>query len=274
MQLTQTYLENLLEQAIIFLPKLFLAIVIFILSLYLARLTAKGVKHGLEYRKFDPELTLLLSRVSRWAVIIYGLIVALQQVDFNVSSFVAGLGIVGFALTFAFQDIAKNFIAGVLLLWQQPFDIGNAIEVSGYGGTVTNIEIRSTTISTWDGKHVIIPNADVYTSTITNFSRSPVRRLQLDVGVAYNSDLDRVTTIVQETLKNIEGILQEDKSPLVFFDKFSDSAIDLTIFYWIDTRETGYLEIKDRTLKSIKTALEQAGVEIPFPIRTVLMENK
>jgi small-conductance mechanosensitive channel len=270
---SQTF-ENLSDRVILFLPKLVLAIVIFFAALYLARLTARLVKRALEFRKVDPELTLLLSRVSRWTVIIFGLVIALQQVDFNVGSFVTGLGIVGFTLGFAFQDIAKNFIAGVLLLIQQPFDIGDSIEVSGIGGDVTDLEVRSTTLRTWDGRHVLIPNAEVYTSQITNYSRSPKRRLQLEIGVAYDSDLEHVTTVLTQALKRVEGIIQDDPAPAVVCESFGESSVKASIYYWVDTTKNDLWAVKDRAVKTMKTALEQGGVIVPFPTRTVLLSKE
>lgn len=272
MESTQVYFESILNQAIVFMPKLFLAIVIFLASLYLAKLAVLAVDRALKFRDFDPELTLLLIRLTRWTVIAFGLMVALQQVNFNVSSFIAGLGIVGFTLSFAFQDIAKNFISGILLLLQQPFDIGDAIEVSGTSGTVTDIELRSTTICTFDGKYVIIPNADVYTGSITNFSKSIIRRLQLDVGVAYGSDLELVTQVVKQTLDETDYIL-DDPAPQIVFDTFADSSINLNIYYWIDTQAVGYFDAKSDTLKKVNSALETASIEIPFPVRTVLVKS-
>lgn len=270
MELTQTYFEQLLAQALDFLPRLLFGIVIFLIGLYLANLTAKIVLRTLKMRHIDPELTLLLVRVSRWTVIIFGLVLGLQQVNFNLSSFVAGLGIVGFTIGFAFQDIAKNFIAGVLLLIQQPFDIGDAIEVSGYGGTVIDIEIRSTTLKTWDGKYVIIPNADVYTTSITNFSRSPHRRVQVEVGVAYDTDLPHATDILLRAATAIEGVLV-DPAPQVVFTTFADSSINCTVYFWIDTATIGLFPAQDQAVKNIKLALEHAGIEIPYPVQTVLM---
>ncbi len=272
MELTQSYLESLLTQAIVFLPKLFLAIVIFLVSLYLAKLTARAVNRTLKYRDLDPELSILLTRSTRWAVIGLGIIVALQQVNFNVSSFIAGLGIIGFALGFAFQDIAKNFIAGVLLLLQQPFDIGDGIEVVGVGGTVEDIEIRSTALRTWDGKLVIIPNADVYTSTITNFSRSPRRRVQLEVGVAYNANLEQVTSVLETVINAVEGVLN-DPAPTIVFNAFADSAINCTIYFWVDTNVTGLLSAKDTAVKAIKVAFEKENIDIPYPVQTVLLQQ-
>ena len=269
---TQNYFEVLVERALIFVPKLLFAIIVFLLSLYIANWTFRLVRRALTARKMDPELTLLLSRLSRWTVIILGIIAALQQVNFNVTSFVAGLGLVGFTLGFAFQDIAKNFIAGVLLLLQQPFDIGDAIEVAGYGGTVTDIEIRSTTIRTWDGKHVIIPNADVYTGVITNFSRSPKRRLELEVGVGYGSNLEEVTALVKQAIAGVEGV-QTDPAPVVSFHTFGDSSVNLTVYFWVDTAAVGLLDARDQAVKRVKAALDGAGVDIPYPVTTVLLEK-
>ena len=184
------------------------------------------------------------------------------------------ISIVGFTLGFAFQDIAKNFMAGVLLLIQQPFDIGDCIEVSGHGGTVTDIEVRSTTLRTWDGRQVIIPNAEVYTNIITNYSRSPKRRRKLEIGVAYDSDLEHVTTVIKQALKGTEGVLHDDSAPSIVFESFGESSVEVSIYYWIDTTKNGLWTVQDRTLKAIKIALEQGGVIIPFPTRTVLLNKE
>ncbi|MFQ5922796.1 MAG: mechanosensitive ion channel family protein, partial [Anaerolineales bacterium] len=163
--------EILLVQFIEFLPKLITAIVIFIIVLFvsswLANLTAKAMRH----RKLDAELIVLSRRVVRITVLVLGTVQALAQVDFNVTGFVAGLGIVGFTVGFAMQDVTKNFVAGILLLLQQPFDLGDNIEVAGYSGTVKEITLRTTEMRTWDGRDVLIPNGDVYVKSITNYSR-------------------------------------------------------------------------------------------------------
>lgn len=272
MEFTQSYFENLLAQTILFLPKLAVAIVVFVLSLYVAKLAQKWVTRMLRARNTDPELSILLSRSARWIVITFGTVVALQQVNFDVSGFIAGLGIVGFALSFAFQDIAKNFIAGVLLLVQQPFDIGDGIEVAGVGGAVTDIEIRSTTLRTWDGKHIIIPNADVYAATITNFSRSPRRRIEIEIGVAYDTDLDKASAVLLETVSGLPGTLN-DPAPQVVFKTFADSSINATVYFWIETATIGLFDAQDQAVKAIKAAFEREGIEIPYPVQTVLLQK-
>jgi len=267
------YWQNLTDQTIGFIPKLALAIFIFFLAFYLAGIISRLVRGGLEKRQIDPELNLLLTRSTRWAIIIFGTFQALAQVNFNLGGFLAGLGIIGFTIGFALQDIAKNFVAGILLLIQQPFDIGNAIEVDGYGGTVIEIQLRSTTLRTWDGRIVIIPNADVYTSVITNFSRSTRRRAQIDLSVAYDSDLDQVTTVLQETLAGLDGIEQDDPAPTFYFQTFGDSAINLSIYFWCETAIISPRVAQDQALREIKRAFEQASISIPYPTTTVLMER-
>ena len=272
MELTQSYFENLLAQTILFLPKLAVALVVFVLSLYAAKLAQKWISRRLHARNTAPGLSILLSRSTRWTVITFGTVIALQQVNFDVSGFIAGLGIVGFALSFAFQDIAKNFIAGVLLLVQQPFDIGDGIEVAGVSGTVTDIEIRSTTLRTWDGKHVIIPNADVYAGTITNFSRSPQRRIQLEVGVGYDTDLEAATALFLNEIASIDGVLS-DPAPQVVFKTFADSSINCTVYFWVDVNEITLFTATDAAIKRIKTACERESIDIPYPMRTVILQK-
>lgn len=263
-------LQAFLEQTLLFLPRLVVALVIFFIALYIAGLLAGLVKRALQLRDADPELTLLLARITRWAAIILGTIWALGQVNFDITGFVAGLGIVGFTLGFALQDIAKNFVAGVLLLLQQPFDIGNGIEVAGYGGTVTNIEVRATTIRTWDGVTVIIPNADVYTSAITKYAGATRRRVDLSVGVGYQSDLEHVTRTLTDTLLALPGVIQDDPAPAILFDEFGDSAISLTARFWTDTGQVDPLTAKTNALKAVKQACQREGIDIPYPIVTVL----
>lgn len=269
-----SYLDPLIQEIILFLPKLLAAIVIFLLSLWAAAAVAKAIKATTKRRQVDPEVALLLSRVGRWAVVLLGTLWALETVDGNITGFLAGLGLVGFTIGFALQDIAKNFVAGILLLMQQPFDVGDTISVVGYDGTVSNIYVRATEILTFDGLHVLIPNADVYINPITNYSRAKERRLDLAIGVAYGSDLDRVTTVALDAIRQLPGILETGpRQPQVVSEKFGESTIDLVLYYWVDLAKTGFLEAQDRGLKLINTAFEREGIDMPYPVRTVLVSQ-
>lgn len=268
-----SYLQTITDEIILFIPKLVVAIIIFLVTLYVARLGFRFVTRAMERRKVDPELGLLLSRVTQIAIVILGTIWALATVDFDVTGFVAGLGIIGFTIGFALKDVAENFVAGVLLLLQQPFDIGDAVEAGGFSGTVTNIEIRTTTIRTWDGLLVIIPNAQVYSNPITNFSKVEQRRINIDVGVGYETDLQKAHDLMLEVAAGLPGI-KEDPAPFVVFKEFADSSINATLYFWIDTGEAGYFASLDAVVKGIKEAFDREGINIPFPIRTVYMQQE
>ena len=260
--------QEMINSLIAFLPKLIVAIIIFLVTLLVARIGFKLVKVALEKRRVDHEVTLLLSRATQITIIVLGTIWALSTVDFNVTGFVAGLGIAGFTIGFALKDIAENFVAGILLLVQQPFDIGDAVEAGGYSGTVTAIEIRSTTIRTWDGLLVIVPNAQVYSNAITNYSKVEQRRVSLTVGVGYESDLQRVDDVMVEVANQLPGV-KDDPAPFVVFNEFGDSSINATLYFWVDTGETGYFDSLDGVVKGIKFAFDRERINIPFPIRTI-----
>jgi len=270
-----TPLQSFFEQLLLFIPDLIVAIIIFIASFYVASLAARAVVRGLERRDrpVDPELSLLLGRLARWAIIVVGIIWALNQVNFNVTGFVAGLGIVGFTVGFALKDVAENFVAGILLLIQQPFDIGDAIEVNGYAGVVSDIKVRDTTMRTWDGLLVIIPNATVYTNAITNYTKVEKRRIGLEIGVGYETDLQKAHDTMIDVVANLPGVILDDPEPLVVFKEFGDSSINATLYFWIDMAVTGYFGALDGAVKGVKAAFERQGINIPFPIRTVYMEK-
>ena len=222
-------------------------------------------------RDHDPELIVLLEMLTRWGILAFGIVIAAEQIaPGQFSSLIAGLGVAGITIGFALQDVAKNFIAGLLLLIQQPFEIGDTIEVVSYGGTVLEISLRSTTIRTWDGRHVIIPNSEVYLNPIINFSAAPRRRIEITVGVAPNSDLDQVTRVALKALvENVEGILQ-DPAPQIVFSNFGDFTIDFTAYYWIDTGEVGVLKATNEGVVAIKRAFEQEKIDMPFPTYVTL----
>jgi len=261
------YLSPILEQLIIFIPKIIAAVIIFLAALYIGALVAKVTRRAAVSRKMDPELVILFSRTAQWAVIIVGTIWALETVDKNITGFIAGLGIAGFTIGFALQDITKNFVAGMLLLLQQPFDVGDTIEVVGYTGTVSEVSLRDTQMIALDGLNITIPNASVYTNPITNYTRAKWRRIVLDIGVDYGSDLETVSEISLEAIKALPGIILEDQEPTVVFKNFGGSSIDFSLYYWIDVEATSFLTATDQGIKLIKTAFEREGIDIPFPIQ-------
>jgi len=259
-------LSGLALQGVDFVPRLIVAIVVFLVSLLAARLAGRGVRNATA--NVDEEVARLLARLASVATVVVGTIVALDQVDFDVTGFVAGLGLVGFTLGFAFQDIAKNLMAGILLLMQQPFEIGDAIEVADRTGTVTDVDIRATTIKAWDGQQVIVPNADVYTSPIINYSTYPQRRVVLGIGVGYEEDLTRAQEVFLEAIRGVEGVL-EDPAPAIYCKNLGSAAVEAAAYFWIDQTESSLFEVTSEAVKAMKDAAAQASINLPYPIHTI-----
>jgi small-conductance mechanosensitive channel len=264
------YFNQLIDKVIAELPNVLTAILIFVVSLYLARLLSNLLKRVLERRNADREVTLLLAQVTRWSIIVIGMITALQRF-FDVTAFLAGLGILGFTVGFALQNIMQNFVAGVILLIQQPFEVEDAIEVKGIGGTILAINLRTTEMRTWDGLIVILPNADILANPITNYTRAAFRRVELPVGVSYGSDPAVTRQVVLEAIKNVPGYAG-DPEPMVVFHTFGGSSIDMSAYFWIDMSRTNPLAAKDAAFEFVKAALEKNEIEIP--VTTIQMQTK
>ena len=242
------------------------AILIIIAGFYVARIVQLIVLRGLRYRNTDAELSILLGRIVQWTIVVGVILFSAQQIGVDITAILAGLGILGFTLGFALQDVSKNFIAGLLLLLQQPFELGDTIQVSGFTGTIIDINLRDTEIRTVDGLRVRIPNGEIFTQPILNFTGVKQRRLQIVVGVAYDTDLEEARTVALNAVQSIPGVL-DDPGIDLRFESFGEFAIQMNIFYWFDAEKTGYSQALDAGISGIKTAFEKAGIVIPLPIQ-------
>jgi small conductance mechanosensitive channel len=260
--------EQMLTDFLTLLPKLIAALVVFFVGLYLAVVVRRLVQKGLERRSKNPEPVTLLSQLTYWLTVIFVIAISLQIVGFNLTAFLAGLGIAGFTVGFALQDVSKNFIAGLLMLIQEPFEHGETIEVGGFIGSVLGIDLRATKIRTLDGRIVLIPNGEVLTSAITNFSKAESRRVEISTGVAYESDPDFVRQTALQSIEGIQG-LQREPAPEVVYQNFGSPTLDLTIYFWIDTSQTNVVKAKDAGLQAIKNAFDNAQIDMPLPAQTV-----
>jgi len=271
MGLNDTF-QELLQDMLRFIPHLITAIVTFIGAIVLSGVAARWVRRVTQAKTRDPETLQLLSELTRWTVVIVGVIVALEQVNFDVTSLIAGLGIAGITIGFALQDIARNFVAGILLLIRQPFGIGDAVEVAGLAGTVLEVTIRDTVLKTWDGEMVIIPNMDVFTGTITNYSALPLRRRTVHIGLGYDEDVERATRIFLAAIQSADGVLL-DPAPTVLAEELGDSALTLVARFWVNQETHSLLEVHSEVVRAIKEAAEEYEIDLPYPTQTVRLEE-
>ncbi len=263
----QTYLETLRQVLLSFLLNLLVALVIFVIALYLARFLSSIVRKVLDHRKIPLGVVQLFTQLAYWVIIVCGLILALQRF-FNITAFLAGLGIAGLTVGLALQDVMKNFVAGVMILIQQPFRVGETIGVKGFDGTITAIDLRSTEMRASDGRLVILPNADVLANPIINYSRTSQRQAELSLSLPLNCDPATIEQILMDAGRDIEGFLYQPE-PSVVFANLTNSAIEAKISFWVDVKKNDVGRVKEAVLLRIKSALGEQGIEIPHPIQAV-----
>ena len=253
------------------LPNLIAAVVVLLVFYGLAKLARRLVKRVAERVGNQPQINRLIAQTAYIGVLAFGLVLALGVLDLNktVTSLLAGAGIIGLALGFAFQDIAENFIAGIILSIRDQFDDGDIIKISDYMGIVDRVELRATILRVPTGQTVLIPNADVYKSPITNYTKSGKHRVDLDVGVSYSDDLEKAKRVATEAVEAMET-RDTSRDVELFFKEFGGSSINFTIRFWIDyRRQVEYHQARSEAIMRIKKAFDEHDITIPFPIRTL-----
>ncbi|MBO6576904.1 MAG: mechanosensitive ion channel family protein [Rhodothermales bacterium] len=272
---TQTVLDKLtgwLESAIALLPNFVVALLVVVLFTIIAKILRRFLGKALHRTIDNQQVARLLNSVVYTAVITIGAFVALSvlQLDGAVTKLLAGVGILGLALGFAFQDIAANFVSGVLLAVRRPFKEGNIIETSGITGRVTEVNLRSTIIEQFDGQKVYVPNAQVFGNPITNLYDGGDRRIDLPCGVSYDDDLELARKVALEAVSKVPG-RDENRDPDFVFTSFGGSSIDFVVVFWILSADdhAKYLHARSNAIMLLKKAFDQAGLNIPFPIRTL-----
>ena len=272
-KISDTIIEALLElfkQGVKVLPGLLSALIVLFLTKYAVKLVLKIADEAGSRAIKSRSLQLLLLKVSRISVWAVGILLAcvLAFPSFELADIIATLGVGSVAIGFAFQDIFKNFLAGIILLVEEPFRIGDEIVIGDYEGKVENISIRTTKIRTFTGERVLLPNSNVFTDAVKVATAYSSRRTDLAVGVDYNTPLSQATTILEETIKSISGVL-DNPSPEIDVVNFGDSSIDFIVRYWTAPQKKQLRNVQTRAMIKIKQALDNAEIGIPYPIRTV-----
>ena len=206
----------------------------------------------------------LVSRLAFGLVVALGFVYALNQVGVSIGPVLGLLGLFGLALALAFQEVLGNFIAGIMLSLQRPFRVGDEIRTTEYEGTVKDVSLRTTTIHTFDGVQVYIPNNEVWMNAIENSTETELRRTTLALGVSYDTDLDSAQQLILDATAGVEGVV-EDPEPQAFVHEFGDSSINFAVRFWHRSPKATEWKVRDEVARDLKRALDDAGVEIPFP---------
>lgn len=258
--------SSLWDSTVAALPRIGVAVAVIAAGWLVSRLIRMASKRAFQ-RRASRSFALVMSKVLGWLFLTLVVLAALaitfpsiQPVDL-----LAGVGFFSVAVGFAFQDILENTLAGILLIFRQPFRSGDQVEVHDQLGTVEVITIRETRITTFDGELVIIPNRDVYKSVIRVQTANALVRSDFVVGVAYENDAAQAREVIEAELANVEGVAAEPP-PTALVEQLGVSTVDLRVRIWTDSHQWDRLTVTDRAIRACKVALERAGVEMPADI--------
>lgn len=264
-------LDTWFDTLIAMLPNLVLALIVLLIFVVISKLVQRALKKVLLRTTTNKTIVNLLETIGGVMVIGVGVFIALSvmQLDGTVASLLAGAGIIGLALGFAFQDIASNFISGIILSVRHPFDIDDLIETHDIEGYVVALNLRNTVIKTPEGQIVYIPNKLVFENPLTNYTKNHERRVDLACGVSYGDDLEKAKKLAIEAVESLDNY-EKERGVELFYNEFGGSSINFEIRFWVDFRRNpDYLSAQSDAIIAIKKKFDENDISIPFPITTL-----
>lgn len=237
-------------------------LILLVISWILAGSLSRLVRRAMNRSRLDASLAHFTSRLVYWSVLVMAMSACLGVFGVQTTSIAAVIGATSLAIGLAFQGTISNFAAGIMVLILRPFKIGDYVKVGGQAGTVKKIDLFSTALDTPDNRRVIVPNRDVFGSTIENYGYNSWRRIQIEVGVDYAADIDRTRAVLERAIAGVEGQLA-DKEAQVILNGLGASSVDWAVRVFCPTSD--FLAVKQATIRAVKLALDEAGIGIPYP---------
>ncbi len=261
------------QDVIAAIPGVIIALIVFLLFQLAAKMVRRVAYRIVADRESHVSLALLLGRLIQGGVVFMGAMIALVIAlpSFKPAQMIQLLGISSVAIGFAFKDILQNFLAGLLLLMTEPFQLNDQVKIGDFEGTVEDIQTRATVLCTYDGRRVVIPNGEVFNKAIIVNTAYEKRRLEYDISIGYDEDIDAARQVLMETLRSAPNVLNEPE-PEVLAMELGDSSIVLRARWWINPpRQVDVMQTRDQVVTMAKRALDKAGIEIPYPKHVVIM---
>jgi len=249
-----------------FAMKALIAIVIFYVGRTIARLVTKGLRNVMQSQEVDKILETFVSNLVYWALMIFVIIAAINQVGIQTTSLIAVMGAAGLAVGLALQGSLANFAAGVLIVMFRPYRVGDFVEAAGIAGVVQQVQILTTILKTGDNKQIVVPNGQIMSSIITNYSANDTRRVDMTIGVSYDDDLDKVRETIRELVEADERILK-DPECLIAVSELADSSVNFFVRPWVKTAD--YWGVMFDLTEAIKKRFDREGISFPFPQQDV-----
>lgn len=264
------YIESLIDQ----LPNIALAIIIIILGLLIGSWIGRFASLRIRARTEDPLMSKFLGKSIKYTFIVIAIMLALRAAGLQgvAAGILTAAGASAVVLGFAFKDIGENFIAGIILAFSRPFDVDDTVQIDDVFGKVKALEFRYTKIKTFDGKDVYIPNSDVLTEPVTNYTEDGFYRWTFQIGIAYEDNIVGAKETVMEALRKEPNVIEdEEHQNFVIEDELATSTVNLKVFFWVDTKDfrRNALITKGNVVRKVKEALEDAGYYLPADIQEI-----
>ncbi len=261
-QATKPYFDKAIELVMEYGPKLILAILVLIIGMWIIKGVKKLFTKAMQKGQVEISLQKFLISMITVALKVLLLISVASMVGIATTSFIAILGAATFAIGLALQGSMSNFAGGILILLLKPFKVGDTIEAQGFIGKVHEIQIFNTIMKTFDNKMIYIPNGTLSNGNITNYSREPIRRVDMTFGIGYGDDIKKTKEVLERLVKEDARILK-DPAPLIAVSNLGDSSVDFAVKVWCDTAE--YWNIYFDMQENVKLTFDQENISIPFP---------
>ena len=271
MEKFQVVLERMYALFIKYGMKFVLALVVLIVGLIVIKWITKALVRMMKKGKVTESLIPFLKSMTNILLKVMLVISVMGMVGIEMLSFVAVLGAVGLAVGLALQGTLQNFAGGVMILLFKPYEVGHFIEAQGFMGTVKEIQIFTTVLTTPDNRKVIIPNSPLATGSITNFSAMPIRRIDFSFGIGYSDDIDKAKDILLKMAQKDDRVLKDENPPEVMVEALGDSAVNLKLRTWVKSED--YWSLFFYVTENVKKQYDAAGISIPFPQQDVHLYN-
>jgi len=271
MEKFQAILEKVYELLVTYGMKFVMAIVVLVVGLLVIKWITKAVVRLMKKGNVNESLIPFLKSLLNIALKLMLVISVMGMVGIQMTSFIAVLGAAGLAVGLALQGTLQNFAGGVMILLFKPYEVGHFIEAQGFMGTVKEIQIFTTVLTTPDNRKVIIPNSPLATGSITNFSAMPTRRIDFSFGIGYGDDIDAAKKILQKMADKDERVLKDENPPVVMVEALADSSVNLKLRTWVKSED--YWDLFFDITENVKKQFDGAGISIPFPQQDVHLYN-
>lgn len=266
--------DSWVDGAIKLIPNFTVALLVLLIAFILGTIFRFVVRRHLQ-RRSRPNLGEVLGSLVKWCVVLVGFLLAATIVmpSLKPGDLVAGLGVGSVAIGFAFKDILQNWLAGLLLLIRQPFEIGDQIKVAEFEGTVYRIETRATLIDTYDGQRVVMPNSDIYTNAVLVKTAHPSRRSDYEIGIGYSDNIGLACDVIRDAIAGVGGVFADPAPEALPWD-LAASWVTIRARWWTSSTQSDETHVRARVIQAVKEALDEAGIDMPFETQVHLFHDQ